>query len=172
MLFHHDDWGSYTSTFISVPMFEEFFVEPYKEIYGYYKSHGVDYIVHHSDSYAATLVPSMIEMGIDVFQGCMETNKVDELLAKYGDQISFMGCIENIICDKEDWTNESVEAYVRQVCDKYGYKSFIPCICQGGPGSVYKGVYGAITNTIDKINKEKFGIEHPEEGRVPIEIMF
>lgn len=172
MLFHHDDWGSYTSTFISVPMFEDFFIEPYKEIYGYYKSHGVDYIVHHSDSYAATLVPSMIEMGIDVFQGCMETNKVDELLPKYGDQISFMGCIENIICDKEDWTDESVEAYVRQVCDKYGYKSFIPCICQGGPGSVYKGVYASITNTIDKINKEKFGIEHPEEQRVPIDIMF
>lgn len=170
MLFHHDDWGSYTSTFISVPMFEDFFIEPYKEIYGYYKSHGVDYIVHHSDSYAATLVPSMIEMGIDVFQGCMETNKVDELLPKYGDQISFMGCIENIICDKEDWTDESVETYVRQVCDKYGYKSFIPCICQGGPGSVYKDA--SITNTIDKINKEKFGIEHPEEQRVPIDIMF
>ena len=30
---------------------------------------GVDVIVHHSDSYAATLVPYMIEMGIDVWQG-------------------------------------------------------------------------------------------------------
>ena len=83
MLFHHDDWGGHDSTFLSPGMFEEFFLEPYKEIYGYYKSHGVQYVVHHSDSYAATLVPDMIEMGIDVFQGCMETNKVDELLVKY-----------------------------------------------------------------------------------------
>ena len=115
--------GQLTSTFISVAMFEDYFIEPYKEIYGYYKSHGVDYIVHHSDSYAATLVPSMIEMGIDVFQGCMETNKVDELLPKYGDQISSWDVFENIICDKEDWTDESVETYVRQVCDKYGYRA-------------------------------------------------
>ena len=69
---------------MSVNMFNDFFLDAYKEIYGYYKSHGVEYVVHHSDSYAATLVPSMIEMGIDVFQGCMETNKVDELLKKYG----------------------------------------------------------------------------------------
>ena len=34
----------------------------------------LNWLVHHSDSYAATLVPSMIEMGIDVWQGCMETN--------------------------------------------------------------------------------------------------
>ncbi|MDR3343524.1 MAG: hypothetical protein LBT14_12230 [Treponema sp.] len=33
------------------------------------KSHGVEIIVHHSDSYTANLVPQMIEMGIDVFQG-------------------------------------------------------------------------------------------------------
>ena len=46
-------------------MFEEFILPSYKKIYGYYKSHGVELIVHHSDSYAATLVPYMIDMGID-----------------------------------------------------------------------------------------------------------
>ena len=61
----------------------------------------MEYIVHHSDSYAATLVPSMIEMGVDVFQGCMETNRVDELIKKYGDKISFMGCIENADVDEK-----------------------------------------------------------------------
>ena len=172
MLFHHDDWGGHDSTFMSVPMFEEFLLEPYKEIYGYYKSHGVDYIVHHSDSYAATLVPDMIEMGIDVFQGCMETNNIDQLIAKYGGQISFMGGIENGICDKADWTEESVDEYVRQVCKKYGHKSFIPCIAQGGPGSVYKGVYTSIAKTIDTINEEQFGIKDPESARLPMQIMF
>ena len=34
-IFHHDDWGSEISTFISPSMFEEFFLEPYKKIYGY-----------------------------------------------------------------------------------------------------------------------------------------
>ncbi|MCF0120900.1 MAG: uroporphyrinogen decarboxylase, partial [Oscillospiraceae bacterium] len=68
-IFHHDDWGSRTSTFMSPAMFEDFLVEPYKQVYGYYKDHGVELIVHHSDSYGATIVPAMIEMGIDVWQG-------------------------------------------------------------------------------------------------------
>ncbi len=69
---------------MSPAMFDEFLLEPYKEIYGYYHSHGVELVIHHSDSYAATLVPSMIEMGIDVWQGCMETNNLPELIRKYG----------------------------------------------------------------------------------------
>ena len=172
MLFHHDDWGSHDSTFMSPNMFNEFLLEPYKEIYKYYKDHGVEYIVHHSDSYAATLVPSMIEMGVDVFQGCMETNRVDELIKKYGDKISFMGCIENADVDREDWTDEACEKEVRRVCETYGMKHFIPCIAQGGPGSVYPGVYQSLTNAIDKVNKEKFGIEDPDSARMPLQILF
>ncbi len=113
-----------------IAMFEDFLLEPYKEIYGYYKSHGVEYIVHHSDSYAATLVPDMIEMGIDVYQGCMETNHVPELIKKYGDKISFMGVIENAFVDFEDWTDENCEAVVRRVCDECGMHSLLKPPCQ------------------------------------------
>ena len=83
-LFHHDDWGSQTSTFISPEMFEEFYLPSYKKIYGMYKSMGVEVIIHHSDSYAATLVPYMVEMGIDVWQGVMCSNNIPDLIAKYG----------------------------------------------------------------------------------------
>ena len=55
-----------------VDMFREYYLDAYKKVYGYYKDHGVQLIVHHSDSYAANLVPSMIEMGIDIWQGCYE----------------------------------------------------------------------------------------------------
>src|SRR5665647_1426574 len=73
-LFHHDDWGSQISSFISPEMFEEFILPAYKEVYKFYKDNGVEVVVHHSDSYGANLVPSMIEMGIDVWQGCISTN--------------------------------------------------------------------------------------------------
>ena len=46
-------------------------MDTYKEIYKYWHDHGVEMIVHHSDSYAATLVPYMIEMGIDIWQGAL-----------------------------------------------------------------------------------------------------
>ena len=159
-LFHHDDWGGLDSTFMSPAMFDEFLLEPYKEIYGYYHSHGVELVIHHSDSYAATLVPSMIEMGIDVWQGCMETNNLPELIRKYGGKISFMGGIENR------------DAVVRRVCEECGNKYFIPCIAQGGPGSVYPGVYKSLCDSIDKLNEEKFGIKASESTRLPWQIMF
>ncbi len=67
-LFHHDDWGSMISSFMSPDMFREFMVPAYKRVYGYYREHGVEVIVHHSDSYAANLVPAMIEIGIDMWR--------------------------------------------------------------------------------------------------------
>ena len=155
-------------------MFEDYFLESYKEIYGYYKSHGVDYIVHHSDSYAATLVPDMIEMGIDVYQGCMKTNNVPELIRKYGDKISFMGVIENAFVDHEGWSDEECEKVVRETVEECGIHSFIPCIAQGGPGSVYPGVYLSLSGAIDRINQERFGFtpQQQAEMRMPHEIMF
>ncbi len=155
-LFHHDDWGSYRSSFLSPEMFNEFIVPAYKKIYGYYKANGVEVIVHHSDSYAANLVPAMIEMGIDVFQGATTTNNVPELIKKYGGKISFMGDIDNSQIDVPDWNVESVEKAVRKACEECGKLYFIPNTSMGGPESVYPGVYHAVTNAIDKMSKEMF----------------
>lgn len=155
-LFHHDDWGSQTSTFISPELFEELFVPAYKKIYGYYKDHGVEVIVHHSDSYAATLVPYMIEMGIDVWQGCMSSNNVPELIGKYGDKITFMGAIDSAQVDFPDWTHEIIEERIRKICQDCGTKYFIPCITQGLDISTYEGVYDSGSAAIDKISKEMF----------------
>lgn len=153
-IFHHDDWGSSISSFMAPEMFGEFIVPAYKKIYGFYKDNGVELIVHHSDSYAANLVPQMIDMGIDIWQGCISNNNVPELIKKYGGQISFMGDIDNSLIDREDWTQESVGAEVRKSVERCGKHYYIPCITQGGPGSVYEGVYEAITKEINKINSE------------------
>lgn len=155
-LFHHDDWGSQTSTFISPDMFEEFFLPSYKKIYGYYKEHGVDVVIHHADSYAATLVPFMIEMGIDIWQGCMTSNNIADLIAKYGKKITFMGGIDSASVDRPDWTPELVEKEVRRACEEYGTKYYIPCITQGLGISTFPGVYETASEAIDKVSKEMF----------------
>ena len=156
LIFQHDDWGSHLSSFLSPAMFEEFFLEPYKKWYGYYKSRGVKLIVHHNDAYSANLVPAMIEMGIDIWQGCVSTNKVSELIKKYGGKISFMGDIDNGIVDTENWSREVIAKEVRRACEQNGKHYFIPCITQGGKGAVYAGVYDAISEEIEKISKELF----------------
>ncbi|MCL2826546.1 MAG: hypothetical protein FWD72_03990 [Eggerthellaceae bacterium] len=171
-IFHHDDWGTENSTFLSPDMFAEFFVEPYKQIYGYYHDHGVELIVHHSDSYAATLVPSMIEMGIDIWQGAMEKNDVPALVKKYGGQISFMGDIDNKDVDFVGWGREDVRKTVQRACDNNGNKFYISCITQGHPDTVFPGAYQIITEEIDNYNKEHFGVVNPEYMRMPRQLMF
>jgi len=153
---HHDDWGSQLSSFMSPEMFAEFIVPAYKKIYGFLKAGGVEIIVHHSDSYAANLVPDMIEIGIDVFQGCLTSNNVPELIKKYGGRISFMGDINNGVVDKEGWTQEHIDSEVERACRTCGKHYFIPCLATGGPGSVYPGVYQAVDIAIDKMNKLMF----------------
>ena len=155
-LFHHADWGSQKSSFLSPQMFEEFFVPAYKRIYGYWKENGVELIVHHSDSYAANLVPAMIECGIDIWQGVMSTNDVPELIQTYGGRISFHGAIDNGKVDRADWTEKMVMDETRKACAACGKLYFIPGTTMGGPESVFPGVYDAVTADIEKLSGEMF----------------
>lgn len=156
VIFQHDDWGSHISSLFSPDTFEEFLLEPYKKWYGYYKSRGVQIVAHHNDSYSANLVPAMIEIGIDIWQGCVSTNKVSELIKNYNGKISFMGDIDNGIVDREDWSREVIAREVRRACEQNGKHYFIPCITQGGKGAVYDGVYDVISEEIDKMSEEMF----------------
>ncbi len=155
-LFHHDDWGSQISTFMSPEMFEEFFVPGYKKIIGFYKENGVEIVVHHSDSFAATLVPSMIEMGIDIWQGVMKTNNIPELIKQYGDKIALMGGLHSGEIDFPEWTVENAAKHVEEACKTYGKRSFIPCLTSGLPMSNFPGVYDEVTAQIDKMSKKMY----------------
>lgn len=155
-LFHHDDWGGQIASLLSPEMFEAFFVEPYKKIYGFWKDNGVDLIVHHSDSYAANLVPCMIEMGVDIWQGVMTTNNTPELIGKYGGQISFMGEIDSGPVDFPGWKPETVFEHVEKACKSCGKHYFIPCLTQGMNRSSFPGVYEATSEAIDRMSQEAF----------------
>lgn len=155
-LFHHDDWGSQKNSFVSPDMFNEFFLPAYREIYGFYKANGVEVIVHHSDSYGANLVPSMIAMGIDIWQGVMTTNDIPELIKQYGSQITFMGGLDTGVIDFPGWTVENCIKHAERACRTYGKKFYIPCLTQGGPGSSFPGVYEEIDKQIDILSKEMF----------------
>lgn len=155
-IFHHDDWGSQNSTFLSPAMFEEFFLPAYKKVYGFYKAHGVELIIHHSDSYAATLVPDMIDMGIDIWQGVMTSNNIPELIQKYGGKISFMGGIDSAAVDHPGWTREEIVREVNRACAECGKLYFIPNASQGLPMSTYPGVYEALSEEIDKCSRQSF----------------
>lgn len=155
-LFHHDDWGSQKSSFISPDMFRGFLLPAYQKIYGFWKENGVKLIIHHSDSYAANLVPFMIEMGMDIWQGAMTTNNLPELIRRYGGKITFQGGIDNGLVDRADWTKENCMKYTREICEACGKLYFIPSTTMGGPDSTFPGVYDCVSECIDELSKEMF----------------
>ena len=152
-LFHHDDWGTQISTFMSPDMFAEFFLEPYKEVYGYWKERGVELIAHHSDSFGETIVPYMIEMGIDIWQGVMTTNDIPMLIEQYGDKITFMGGVNSASIDYEGWTKDVIDAEVKRACDWCGPLHFVPGASQGLGVSTFPGVYDYMQESIDAYSK-------------------
>ncbi len=155
-LFAHDDWGTDVSTFVSPEMFDEFFLDSYKELYGYYHDHGVNIVIHHSDSYAATLVPSMIEMGINVWQGCVEKNDIPSLISQYGDKISFMGGLDSTVIDTPNWSHEVCMREVEKMCNACGPLSYIPCQTAGFEDSTFPGVYEEVRKDISEYSKLYF----------------
>lgn len=155
-VFHHDDWGSQKSSFMSPAMFEEFIEPAYKKIYGFWKENGVEIVVHHSDSYGANLVPSMIRMGIDIWQGAVSENDIPAILKQYGGQISIQGGLDNGKYDKPDWSVEKIHAGLDELLKATEGKYLIPALTMGGPESTYPGVYEAVTAEIDKFSEIYF----------------
>ena len=147
-VFHHDDWGSDKSSFMSPQMFDEFMTPAYKKIYKFYHDHGI-LVVHHNDGYSANLVPSMIEMGIDIWQGVLPSNDIPTLIKEYGGDITFMGGIESRLCDVPDWSPEVIAKAVEKVCEECGPHNFIPCLTAGKNGSFFLGVHEEVNKQID-----------------------
>jgi len=155
VVLHHDDWGSSRSTFLSPEMFREFFLEPYKRLYGCYRDHGM-MVIHHSDSYAASYVPFMIEMGVSVWQGGTILNDIPALVKEYGGQISFLTGVDNLILDKADWSYEEIYETVHNICHACGPLYFCPCQTQEERHATFPGVYEAIDRAIDEVSREMF----------------
>ncbi len=150
-----DDWGTQTSSFMRPEMFAEFFLEPYKRLYEFYHDSGVNLIVHHSDSYAANLVEYMIDMGIDIWQGCLTTNDIPSLVKKYRGRISFMGGIDNGKVDFADCTDEMIADATNLLCESCGKHFFIPCTASALM-TIYPEVYHRVNRQIEIVSSAIF----------------
>ncbi len=151
---HHDDWGATENSFMSPAMFEEFILPAYKKIYGFYKENGI-LVVHHNDGYARNLVPYMIEMGIDIWQGVIPANDMPSLIEEFGGQITFMGEIETRLLDVPGWTPELVKEEVERACRKCGTHCFIPSLTAGMPYTAF-GVGETVDAEIERMSKIMF----------------
>ena len=135
VILSHDDWGTKTQLFMRPEAFRKFIKPQYMKLYGYLKDNGV-IVMHHSDSFAETLVPDMIDMGVDIWQGALPENDIPSILKNYGRDIIIMGGIDASIVDRVDSTEEEIRTEVRRACRDYGpLGHYIPAMTYGGPDS-------------------------------------
>lgn len=153
----HDDWGSRTSLFFSVDTWRELFREPYRKLYSYLHSQNV-IVMHHGDSYMEPLVHDMAEIGVDIWQGVLNTNNIPKICEEVGDRMLLMGGVDSVI-DRADATEEEIRKETRRACVEYGdLPGFWPGITYGGPGTIYPEVEKIVIDEIRRYNIEKYGV--------------
>lgn len=156
LMFHHDDWGTALNSFLPPDVHREFYYEPYKRVYDTFREMGGEIVVHHSDSWAANLVPIWIDLGVDVWQGPISANNIPNLIDEYGDRITFMGGLDNAAIDLPGWTEDGVRAYVKEKIDENGVVSYIPCLTRGLGFSLVPDLYPFVSKTINDLSKDYF----------------
>ena len=152
VIFYHDDWGSKQNVFLPPDLWREIIKPLHTEIVKTAHDCGILF-VHHADCICQPLVLDMVEMGIDIWQGVMDTNDINKIEEEWGGKLTCMGGINSAYVDYEGATYEEVYAAVKTAIDKYGNdgKYFIPCNTQGAPGmSIFPGVYDMVSKAIDE----------------------
>lgn len=157
IIISHDDWGSKGNMFISPADWREFIKPQYVKMYKYMKDHGV-LIMHHADCFCETIAEDMVDLGIDIWQGVINTNDIVGLQKRLNGRMTLMGGIDSII-DRPDSTEEEIRTEVRKVCETYGPGGhFIPSITYGLPGTLYPHVNPIMTDEIARYNREVYGV--------------
>ena len=124
----HDDWGSKTSLFMQPAKFRELLKPHYTKMYAYLKKRGV-LVQHHTDTYCMGIETDMVDMGIDMWQGVMATNDIQQIKKNTQGKILLLGGIEQTLIDQADVSEDVVRAEVRRAIDEYAPGgSFLPCI--------------------------------------------
>ena len=123
----HDDWGTKRSLFFSPAIWREFIKPREAEIIKFVRTLNPDALfIHHSDTFLEPLIGEMIEIGIDVWQGCIPQNDLVKLQKEFGGKIGFMGGIDIAAIDFHDCPEEKIRAEVRRAIDTYApHGSFV-----------------------------------------------
>ena len=88
-----DDWGSQNSLLISPDMWREIFKPMYKDYCDLIHSRG-KYVFFHSDGNIESILPELIEIGIDALNSQLFCMNIEETGKKYRGKITFWGEID------------------------------------------------------------------------------
>jgi len=108
-----DDWGTQNSLLISPELWREFYKPLYKAYCEILKKAG-KYVFFHSDGHTMSIIPDLIEIGVDALNTQIFCMDIEELGRRFKGKITFWGeiCRQNIL---PFGTVEEVREAVRRV---------------------------------------------------------
>jgi uroporphyrinogen decarboxylase len=121
-----DDFAGNSGLLISPDMFDQFFKEPYRRLIQLIKQHSPHVaVVFHSDGAMTALLPTLIEIGADVFHSVEPLPGWDlaEIKQSYGSQMAFMGGIDirNALQGDESRVESEVKTRLHELGPGGGY---------------------------------------------------
>jgi len=122
-----DDWGGQDGTFMSIPMWEEFFGGHYKEIASHLHKAGMDFWLH-SDGRINDLIPVLIDCGLDVINlPSPRVVGIDEIARRFAGKICFTNGVD-IQTTLVSGTDRQIRREARDLVDKWNTPKggFIP----------------------------------------------
>ena len=113
-IFLTDDWGTQQNTLISAPLFREFFLDRYRQLFDAIHSHGW-HVILHSCGKVNDFVPLFIEAGADVLNMQQpQAYGIEELGAAYAGKVCFLTTVD-IQTTLPGGNAEAVRAEARQL---------------------------------------------------------
>ncbi len=124
----NDDFGTQDSTFMSVPMFRNLIMPHYKRGLDWVHANTDMKVFLHSDGAIYPLIPSLIEMGVDILDPVQTSAKgmdAKRLKDEFGDQITFWGgsldCQSTLPFGTPEEVAQEVEQHVQTFAPGGGY---------------------------------------------------
>lgn len=124
----NDDFGTQDSTFLSVDMFRNLIMPHYQRGLDWIHENTNMKVFLHSDGAIYPLIPSLIELGVDILNPIQTSAKgmdAQRLKDEFGDQITFWGgsldCQKTLPFGTPDEVAEEVKQHVRTFAPGGGY---------------------------------------------------
>ncbi|MCQ2530546.1 MAG: veratrol--corrinoid protein metyltransferase [Lachnospiraceae bacterium] len=115
-----DDTAAWGNPFVSLPMFQRYFVPRYSRFTQFAKDRGL-FVTYHNCGKCESFMPDMIEkVGITVWDPAQDCNDLLALKNKYGNRLIMSGCINGsstFVAD--DLTEDRIRDILWDVANKY-----------------------------------------------------
>ena len=118
----HDDWGTQKSSFMSVETWKELLAGPIGRIARRCRELGV-HVQIHSCGKIESIVPEMVEAGVEHWSSCQGMNDIPSLVHRFGSRMTFFGCMDTPEVQARGVTQEEVDRLTAERID---------LICRGG----------------------------------------